>query len=244
MQTASVVKQMKQIPEHAFLEDGTAGLPSNVCLLYEEQARQNFARTIHDDLGQLLAVIKIKLSLLDQKIDQHESRVMVREIDQLIDQVNQSLIQAIKQIYPLPLHTTVLMEGLEYLAAEFAKKHGIAVHINDDGMAKPLDETTRLVLFSAVYELLINATRHAQTSAIEIDCLLEGSSLTIAVTDFGSGFKPCDKPGAHGGLHKIRKYIEHLGGKMCIDSRPDDRTTVALSAPLNFMDIKLATNNS
>lgn len=240
---------MKQILENAFLEGGTAGQLPNISQLHEEQARQNFARTIHDDLGQLLAVIKIKLSLLDQKIDQHESRAIVREIDQLIDQINLSLVQAIEQICPLPLHTTVLTEGLEYLAAEFERKHGITVRINDDGMAKPLDETTRLVLFSAVYELLINATRHAQTSAVEIDCLLDGCSLTIAVTDFGSGFKPGNKPGtpgqqARGGLQKIRKYIEHLGGKMCIDSRPDDGTTVALSAPLNFMHTKLATNNS
>lgn len=137
---------MKQIPENAFLERGTAGLLPNVCLLDEEQARQHFARTIHDDLGQLLAVIKIKRSLLDQIIDRPEFRVILREIDQLIDQVNHSLVQAIEQICPLPLHTTVLTEGLEYMAAEFERKHGITVRINDDGMAKPLDETTRLVL--------------------------------------------------------------------------------------------------
>lgn len=239
MQFAIVVTQMKQSAGLPSLESEVELALLEAALLHEALARQNLALTMHNDLGQLLAILKIKLSLLDLAHAGLETRLVAADINRLIDQINQSFSRMIKEVCPLPLHTTALLDGLDCLVSEFRHIHGLAIHVHDDGMEKPLDETTCFILLSVVYELLINIKQHAKTSAAEIRCLITGSSVSITVADFGCGFDLSASPVSSKhktccGLQKIRAYISQLGGKMYIDSRLHDGTTVTLLTPISL----------
>jgi two-component system CheB/CheR fusion protein len=111
------------------------------------------------------------------------------------------------------------------------------VQMNDDGKPKTLNEPSRISLFRAVRELLINVAKHAGTNTAELTCMRSDTRLTLAVHDNGGGFDYQQvlnaAPGSGGlGLMSLHERIEFIGGEMHVDSGPGSGTTVTLMAPL------------
>jgi two-component system CheB/CheR fusion protein len=213
--------------------------------LAEERERRALAQDLHDDLGQVLAIVKHKLSSLRDPLPVDGLADELKRIESLIDQANRSMRALAFELSPPVLHTLGLVPALEWLTEEIERVYGLKVHLSDDGAPKVLDEPSRTTLFRAVRELLINVAKHAGAREAEVTCLSSENRLTLAVTDEGSGFDYHKvlqaAPGAGGlGLVSLRERIEFLGGEMHIDSGPDDGTTVTLLTPLQNTTEKAA----
>ena len=204
--------------------------------LTEDRERRALAQDLHDDLGQVLAIVKIKLAALANAPD--NLKEPLQEIDSLIDQANNSVRSLSLQLSPPVLYTLGLLPALEWLAEEMKRIYGLSVGVHDDGMAKPLDERQRITLFRAVRELLINVAKHAKVDRASVTSLCKDGHLTLAVSDVGCGFDymktlaaPAMKRGL--GLLGVKERISLIGGEMNVDSRPGDCTTITLTAPLS-----------
>lgn len=205
--------------------------------LAEERERRSLAQDLHDDLGQVLAIVKHKLTALHGRERSAGLAGELKNIEDLIDQANKSMRTLAFQLSPPVLHTLGLIPALEWLTEEMERVYGLKVRLSDDGAPKPLDEPSRTTLFRAVRELLINVAKHAGARMAEVTSLRSDSRLTLAVNDDGGGFdyqKALQAaPGAGGlGLVNVRERIEFIGGEMHVDSRPNDGTTITLIAPL------------
>jgi len=205
--------------------------------LAEERERRSLAQDLHDDLGQVLAIVKHKLTALHGRGRSAGTAAELKSIEALIDQANKSMRTLAFQLSPPVLHTLGLIPALEWLAEEIERVYGLKVGLSDDGAAKPLGETARTALFRAVRELLINVAKHAKASAAEITSLRAADQLTLAVSDDGSGFDYeqalAAPPGGSGlGLMSVRERVEFIGGEMHVDSSPGAGTTVTIVAPL------------
>ncbi|MRD72628.1 PAS domain-containing protein [Rhodocyclus tenuis] len=205
--------------------------------LAEERERRALAQDLHDDLGQVLSIVKIKLSSLDHSERRGKMRTPLKEIESLIDQANRSVRSLMMQLSPPILQTLGLSASLEWLAEEMERVFGVAVRIDDDGADKPLEEPARTSLFRAVRELLINVAKHSGTQVAELNCLRDGANITVSVTDNGNGFnypESVDDLMQHAsfGLLSVRERVEFLGGQMHVDSAPGDGTTVTLTIPV------------
>ena len=205
--------------------------------LAEERERRSLAQDLHDDLGQVLAIVKHKLTALHSRKRGADLAGELKSIEDLIDQANKSMRTLAFQLSPPVLHTLGLIPALEWLTEEMERVYGLKVRLSDDGAPKPLDEPSRTTLFRAVRELLINVAKHAGTGMAEVTSLRSDSRLTIAVNDDGGGFdyqKALQAaPGEGGlGLVSLRERIEFIGGEMHVDSSPNEGTTITLIAPL------------
>ncbi len=199
----------------------------------EERERHALAQDLHDNLGQLLAAIKIKLATLDTGA----AKPSIEEIEGLIDQADRSVRMVRQQLSPQILQSLGLGPALEWLADEMLRRYGLNVQIHDDSEPKLLDEAGRTMVFRAVRELLINVARHARVERAEITCLVQDSRLIVAVSDAGCGF---DAAGILGtlpsvgafGLFSIRERFASIGGGMDIDSALGEGSTITLTVPL------------
>jgi signal transduction histidine kinase len=206
--------------------------------LAEERERRSLAQDLHDDLGQVLAIVKHKLTALHGRERSSGLKGELKTIEDLVDRANKSMRTLAFQLSPPVLHTLGLIPALEWLTEEMERVYGLKVRLSDDGAPKPLDEPSRTTLFRAARELLINVAKHAGARMAEVTSLRSDSSLTLAVHDDGGGFdyqKALDTaPGSRGlGLVSMRERIEFIGGEMHIDSRPNEGTTITLIAPLS-----------
>lgn len=202
--------------------------------LAEERERQMLAQDLHDDLGQVLAIAKLKLTALEAPSggDWNSHLRQIKEIEAMIDQANRSVRSLSLQLSPPVLHQLGLVAALEWLAEEIERAYGLAVLVRDDGDDKPLDQVSSYMLFRAVRELLINVAKHAGVQHADVSIEVVDGCLILSVSDSGTGFDATKQvvPSAGGGygLFSVRERVSHIGGEVQIDSVPGDGTVVVL----------------
>lgn len=211
-------------------------------LVTEAQERRAVASDLHDDLGQNLAIIKLKLSAIELPEALMDSETglrcwqQLRDIQTIVDRSGKSLRSLSTQLSPPMLSQFGLAAALEWLAEEMHRNFGQLVQLHV-GETAPLDDTTANTLFRMVRELLINSGKHSQVNEASVILSMDpdSGSIEITVADDGVGF---DLAQAHKsskknsyGLFSIRQRIGFIGGTMTIDSQPGHGTAVTLTLP-------------
>ncbi len=205
--------------------------------LNEEKERKRLADYLHDQIGQELFAIKIKLELLKDSLSSNE------DVKNLSDLSN-SLIRTIEntrsltfELSPPILYQFGLEAALEWLAEHTYVQYNIMVTFEDDKQEKPLDDDVKIFLYQAVRELLTNVAKHAQVKNARVSVKKDNSNIRICVEDDGVGFahshKGLSKDGKKGyGLFSIGERLDYLGGYFEITSRDGRGTRAILIAPL------------
>lgn len=205
--------------------------------LTEERERRLLARDLHDDLGQVLAIVKIKLSSVEGSERRGALKASLKDIEQLVDQANRSVRSLMLQLSPPILQTLGLVPALEWLAEEMERLYGLAVHIDHYGELPALHEPARTTIFRAIRELLINVAKHANTNVAQVFCHpTDDGRISVSVTDQGQGFnyqEAMNKPSGDSGfgLMSVRERIEFIGGEMTVDTMPGYGTTISIVFP-------------
>lgn len=204
----------------------------------EERERRMLAQDLHDNLGQLLAVIKIKLTAIHDESRQPS----IAQIIDLAEKADRAARHISQQLSPPILRTLGLVPALEWLAEEMERVYGLVVHLDFDECCKPHVDDIQAVLYRSARELLINVAKYAGVKEAWLICLCDSDRLSIVVSDAGCGFEPADYVGEQMnqntfGLRSIYERIINLGGKIDIDSSPGNGTMVTLSVP-RFTDEK------
>jgi PAS domain S-box-containing protein len=200
--------------------------------LTEERERRLLALELHDNLSQLLAIIRIKLMPLAAS----EFQPAVKEVMALVDKADQSARMVTRQLSPPILNTMGLAPALAWLADEKMTTYGLSVRIDNQAGPIALVFAIEAVLFRSVRELLINVVKHAKASDASIAFQCDESRVTLVVSDEGCGFDPASfrdpLPGKHSfGLSSIYERITNIGGEMHVVSCPGHGTTITLSVP-------------
>ena len=198
----------------------------------EERERRMLAESLHDNLGQLLAVIKIKLTSLPEE----QQGTALREVVDLVERADREARSITLQLSPPVLRALGLAAALEWLAEDMKRVHGLTVHVDMDRCGKRLIDEMQAVLYRAARELLVNVAKHAGVASACLNCLCDGHRLLLVVSDAGRGFDPArhfgNWPGHNSfGLRSIYERISNLGGEVDIDSSPGSGTTVTISIP-------------
>lgn len=213
----------------------------------EERERRAIAQDLHDDLGQIIAAVKIKLTSIAMQDRYHghtELIGQVKDIASMVDQANRAVRSFSTQLSPPVLSQFGLVSALEWLADEMQRSNNLNVHIYDESKSLQLDGTLSSSLFRSVRELLINVAKHAQVDVAEVSLFANDGKLVITVVDAGIGFdmKRNLTPTADGGygLFSIRERLSSIGGEMQIDSQPGHGTVVIVTLPLDSMKARPA----
>ena len=202
----------------------------------EERERRELASELHDQIGQTLALAKIKLGGLREAAPE-SLRSQVSDIRELIDQAVRSSRSLMTELGATVLHELGLEAALAGLAEDAQQRHGLTCAVIADKQSRPLPEQLKIALFRAVRELLMNVVKHAGAKRAEVTIERSGSMLRVRIRDDGRGF---DVPaeGFHAtqeggfGLFSIQERLSRLGGSMMVTSSPGSGTTVSLEAPL------------
>lgn len=206
--------------------------------LTEEHQRRQIATDLHDSIGQSLAMSKMKLSEIRNSSSTIEVGKKIDEIYRLIEGTIQDTRTLTFKISSPILYELGLESAVEWLTERFHEQHNIQTNFIDDGKPKPLDNDIRIVLFRTVRELLINIAKHANANNATVAIERDNKNIRIHISDDGVGFDVSSvdvyrgrKPGF--GLFSIRERLDFLGGKLEIESKPEQGTIVTLVAPLS-----------
>ena len=198
-------------------------------LIAEERERRRLAADLHDGLSQTISLVQIKLSALRHPSDQ-ELETTLDDIRGLIRDADRAARSITFELSPPVLHDLGLEPALQWLVENIQTRYGMEIELEDDGQPKPTDEKTRVILFRAIRELLINTAKHAGTSQARVRLERDEAWLTVTVEDHGVGMEQ-DGLARGTGLFSIRERLDHVGGDLRIESAPGRGTKVSLRTP-------------
>lgn len=203
----------------------------------EDEERRRLATLVHDQIGQSLALSKMRLGAVQEDLADERLSGELSDVRQTIQGTIDYVRSLMFELSPPILYEMGLEPALEKLTRNTQEQHGIAVHYHSDARSDSVPEHLRMMLYRCVQELLINAVRHAQPQRIVVSTSQRQGTLRITVEDDGMGFDDSEA-GFHKhryggfGLFSIRERLDHLGGRMELESRPGCGTTVSLVVPL------------
>ncbi len=205
--------------------------------LIEERERRKLASDLHDSLSQSLALSMLELSSLAKVKAVEEIKDQASRIRKRLDQTLQSTRDLTYQLCPPLLYQAGLGPAIAQLAEEFQGHHGFVVDFQESGGSESLAEELRYFLFRATRELLMNITKHAQASHVDVSLMLDKDTIQIQVSDDGIGLilqKTTNRMSDQGGygLFGLRERATRMGGELDIQSIPNQGTIVRLTIPL------------
>lgn len=195
-----------------------------------ERERTRIARDIHDDIGSGLTRISMlseaardQLKLSGHTMDELDeisttTRAIVRSLDEIVWAVN-------------PSHDKLdsLVAYCGKYAQDYFKIIGIQCRLNLDFDVPDwtLTSQVRHNLFLSFKEILSNAARHAQATAVRVSFTMGVDCFTLTVQDDGRGFDP-GLVSRGNGLNNMRQRLSEIGGQCLVESNPGSGTTVQL----------------
>jgi signal transduction histidine kinase len=201
--------------------------------LAEERERRQIAAELHDNVGQILAMMKMTLVRLERMEISGEVAETVQKLKGLCEEAIGGTRFLISELSPPVLYELGFEAAVSWLAEKHEEKHGVRVVIDDDSQSKPLSNDVRVFLFQAVRELLMNAAKHAQVDQVKISLERGREGIRITVADQGRGFDTSELKKSGGfGLYNIGERLNTVGGSFSVESEPGRGTRVILLAPL------------
>jgi signal transduction histidine kinase len=231
------IAQRKKIEQKLITYQNQLKSLASQITLSEERERRRLADYLHDEIGQQLIGVKIKLKMLEDSLSSHQHSTALSDTIHTISGVIDNARSLTYEISPPILHQLGLEAALEWLAEQTEEQYNINVTCEDDNQVKPLDADVKILLFQAVRELLINVAKHAQAHNARVSLKKGSNHIRICVEDDGIGFTHSGKDSSREknkgfGLFSITERLEQLGGHLEIASKPDCGTHITLIAPL------------
>ena len=207
--------------------------------LAEQRERKRLASELHDYLAQILALGRIKMSQLRQKVVPSEApavQQLVGEIDTLLEKAGEYTRSLMAKLNPPVLDELGLPSALTWLAKQMPL-HGLMVDVRLAQEQVTLPDDQAVLLFQSVRELLINVAKHAGTDRATVTLKVDPEQhLRIEVQDHGRGFDPigmeAKSENGHFGLFSVKERMQAMGGSLDVKSRPGEGTTITMVLPL------------
>lgn len=205
--------------------------------LTEERERRNISQDLHDRIGQALTVIKMKLEELSDPQDDTDSRRVLDQTRELLDNTIQDTRTLTFEISPPLLYELGFEPAVEWLVEQFRERHNIRIEYEGNGDGRILEDDVSCFLFKSVRELLFNVIKHARADRIKVLVRREKNIIRISIEDDGDGFdfsnvkfSVNDLSGF--GLFSIQERMEHFGGNFDVESKPGQGTRITLAMSL------------
>jgi signal transduction histidine kinase len=198
-----------------------------------EEERRHVAREIHDDLGQMLGGLRMRISALMLQAPPGSAALtaQLQDLMNLSDQTIRVVRNVVSQLRT-PVLDAGIVPGLEWLINEFQRNSGLIgrLTLSRDNITQPDDIAT--TLFRIAQESLTNVTRHARARQVDIALDLLPTECRMTVRDDGQGFDPASVRHKAFGLEGMRERCHILGGQLDITSTPGQGTTIRIRVPL------------
>lgn len=201
----------------------------------QEKERQQIANELHDDLGSMLATLKLNFQNLkrNENPEKNENN-LYEKTDNLIEEA----YQKVRNISHLKNLGVVGSQGLLVAVKKMAEKMSILerlkINVIPFGLTGRLDNQTEVTLFRIIQELCTNIIKHSGANEVNIYLTQHNpKELNLIIEDNGTGFDPkiiTQKGGI--GLKSIEQKVEQMGGTFNIDSILTKGTTIIIDLPI------------
>lgn len=193
----------------------------------QETERRNIALELHDQIGQILTGLKLKLEMLARSASA-DSQTGFDEAQKLVNELISRTRALSLDLRPATLDHLGLLSALLRHVRNYSSRTSIRVDFEHDGLEgrrfKPELETAA---FRIVQEALTNIARHSGANEASVRIRADRTNLKIEIEDRGKGFdvKKAFAAGQTSGLTGMRERASMSGGRFVVESEGGTRLT-------------------
>lgn len=198
----------------------------------QEQVLTNVAHELHDNIGQLLTLVRIQLE--QEKLDNEELATKLEPADNTLNDVIEQVRMLSHNLNTEYLEKNGLIYAIDKEIERVSKVRSIKVNWSNDGKDPDFDKSNRIMIFRIFQEILNNALKHARAKNLVIQ-LTNEPNFIFTIQDDGKGFdKEATLQSSKGsGLQNILKRARLAGLHLEIESTMGKGSIFTLSHPRN-----------
>lgn len=209
-------------------------------LTAQETERKRLSRELHDELGQALTAMKLRLSFIERNLSlkppaelKQECRYGVEYINQVIEDVR----RLSRDLSPTILEDFGLYAAIRWLVNNFEKNYDIKVILEMTDIDSLLPRSDHVLLYRIIQEALTNIGKHSQARNVSIAASTDGVTVMLSIEDDGIGFNARNAflggPENKGlGLATMKGRAGMLGGVLSVQEREGRGTRITLTIPI------------
>lgn len=200
----------------------------------QEAERLSLSRELHDESGQILSVLMVRLGLLERDSQRPELvHDHIESLKEIVKNVLDNLHRIAVRMRPASLDRLGLISCLQQYIQDFSRQHCINVQLDAVGEEiGRLPEEVETSLYRIVQEALTNVLLHARATRVDIILSRRKDSLVTVIEDDGIGFDPGHLHQENRlGLFGMKERVQILNGRFQIESSPGKGTTIVVEVP-------------
>ncbi|MFN2136847.1 MAG: GAF domain-containing sensor histidine kinase, partial [Candidatus Promineifilaceae bacterium] len=198
--------------------------------------RERLARELHDSATQSLFSLTLFAAAAREKIDKGQAALASQYLDDIRYTANQAHREMRLMLYELDTTESFsegLAEALQRRLRAVEGRSGIRAMLYNRATV-PLVGTLARTLYQIATEALNNALKHAGGSNIFVELSNDEDAVSLVIGDDGTGFDSDSVSERSGrGLKNMRARIAQLGGRLTIESSPENGTVIHAVLPLS-----------
>lgn len=204
----------------------------------QEDERRRIARDLHDQLGQQLTMLRLKLETLQKMCaDTQDLRRQVGETQKIARQIDSDVDFLAWQMRPTTLDDLGIVAALGHFVRQWSTHFNIPTEFNANRFGKiELTPEAETHFYRIAQEALNNVYKHAKANSVNVLLEPRDGETILIIEDDGIGFKPDKKilyrkGTKNKGLLGMSERATLVGGTLEIESAKGKGTTVYVRVP-------------
>jgi signal transduction histidine kinase len=211
---------------------------SKTLLRKMETERHYVAHELHDQVGQALTAVQMKLESMRPRLRPSGLDGCLDEGIGIIDGAMEQVRSLSLNLRPAILDDLGLPAALDWLVNSMSKEKGLEVGIDVRGIGRRLRKGIEIACFRVVQEATTNILRHAHASRIVVRLDRSKGWVVLVISDNGTGFDVKSAQaqcvwGRSFGLLGMEERVNLMGGTFDIQSELGSGTRIIARFPLD-----------
>jgi len=210
---------------------------SHEILSAQEEERKRISRELHDEIGQTLTAINVKLATLKKEatVTAKGFKKAISSTQRLVEKSMSTVHRFARELRPPLLDDLGLIPALHAHMKGFTRRTGIPVRFTTFATVEKLNTDGRTVLYRVAQEAFSNIARHAHASLVNVRIQKVKRHVRMEIHDNGISFDVTRllvaRKNLRLGLLGMRERVEMVGGIFDIKSSQGTGTTIIAQIP-------------
>jgi two-component system, NarL family, sensor histidine kinase DegS len=211
---------------------------SHELLSAQEEERKRISRELHDEIGQILTAVNVRLATLKKEATVNTTglKKKIASTQRLLEKSLKTVHRFARALRPSLLDDLGLIPALHSYLRGFTKQTHVPVHFKAFAGVEKLSSDKRTVLYRVAQEALTNVAKHARAGLVTVDIERARGVMRMKVHDNGKSFQVervlFAKKMKRLGLLGMRERVEMVGGSFAVESGPGKGTTISVQIPV------------
>jgi PAS domain S-box-containing protein len=212
---------------------------SSQLLTAQETERRRISQELHDELGQALTLMKMRLRFVEKELGKGQATIReeCQNLFRYIDQIIENVRRLSRDLSPSILEDFGLTAALRWLIDNFRKNDSIQASLDIPDINDLFSPDRQIIIYRIIQEALTNIGKHSQAQNVSVITQKQDGQVSFIIRDDGTGFDSIraamrEPPERGLGLAIMDERARMLGGSLDIRSQEGKGTRITLSVPI------------